>query len=68
MIYHECDPASATGEEGQSTFRGSVCVADPHLKTFQMKKHSYYRYRVQVSAKRFRVMLQEYKFNYSVLK
>ena len=46
----------------------SARAADPHLKTFQMKKHSYYRYRVQVSAKRFRVMLQEYKFNYCVLK
>ena len=65
MIYHECDPASATGEGGHAVyFTRTGLAADPDLKTFQMKKHSYYRYRVQVSAKRFRVMLREYKLDY----
>ena len=65
MIYHECDPASAIGEGGHAVYFMRKCLtADPDLKTFQMKKHSHYRYRVQVSAKRFRVMLGEYKLDY----
>ena len=65
MIYYEWDPASATGEGGDAVYFTRKCLAaDPDLKTFQMKKHSYYRYKVQVSAKRFRVMLREYKLDY----